>query len=160
MHADEIETLPLAASLLVIRKDGKILAISRKDNPNKFGLPGGKVDPGETPIEAVVREVREETGMLVVKPFMIFSGVCHGDVTYFNTNFMAKSLTGQLAQQEGEGRLAWVPKELLYLGPFGTYNKALLKHVQLDPRPTPPPVVETSKKRHLEKLLSQVENVE
>ncbi len=54
-------------ALGVIERDGKILIAQRKDpNPlwdRKWEFPGGKVDAGETPEEAVVREIVEETGL-------------------------------------------------------------------------------------------------
>jgi len=39
---------PYSVTGLII-KDNKILSIARKDNPNDFGLPGGKIDKGELP---------------------------------------------------------------------------------------------------------------
>jgi len=46
----------------IIRKDGKILATQRGYGDLKGGweFPGGKVEPGETPQEALVREIHEE----------------------------------------------------------------------------------------------------
>jgi 8-oxo-dGTP diphosphatase len=35
-----------------------------KPEPGSWVMPGGKLDPGETPLEAVAREVMEETGIL------------------------------------------------------------------------------------------------
>lgn len=46
----------------VIDDDGRILLIRRKDN-QKWAMPGGALDVGETPAEGVVREALEETGV-------------------------------------------------------------------------------------------------
>ena len=52
----------------VLVRDGQMLAARRSAPPELAGgweLPGGKVDPGETEEQAVVREVREELGIAV-----------------------------------------------------------------------------------------------
>jgi len=58
----------LAVSAAIIR-DGKVLVVRRARPPaaGLYTLPGGGVEVGETLMEAVVREVREETA-LVVEP--------------------------------------------------------------------------------------------
>ena len=43
---------------------GEILLMQRQDF-EVWGLPGGEIDPGETPAQAAVREVAEETGLSV-----------------------------------------------------------------------------------------------
>lgn len=53
-----------AACVLIMTTNGKILMVTRKES-DKLGLPGGKVDPGETPAEAAARELEEETGMII-----------------------------------------------------------------------------------------------
>lgn len=45
--------------------NGRPLAIARRKKPGFIGLPGGKIDPGETPEEAIVREFYEEVGIRV-----------------------------------------------------------------------------------------------
>jgi ADP-ribose pyrophosphatase YjhB (NUDIX family) len=56
----------LAVSAAIVR-DGKILIVRRARPPAQgvFTLPGGVVEPGETLVEAVAREVREETSLTI-----------------------------------------------------------------------------------------------
>jgi 8-oxo-dGTP diphosphatase len=50
------------ATILFIIKDGRILLIEKKRGlgAGKINGPGGKIDPGETPLEAAIRETQEE----------------------------------------------------------------------------------------------------
>lgn len=52
----------------IARRSGHLLLVQRATEPGKgrWSLPGGRVEAGETMAEAVVREVREETGVEVV----------------------------------------------------------------------------------------------
>lgn len=50
---------------VILNAEGAILLQQRPDNRH-WGLPGGAIEPGEEPAEALVREVREETGLEVV----------------------------------------------------------------------------------------------
>lgn len=70
-----------AVGCLVVRR-GKILLLKKSQNghyPNKWGFPSGGVDSGETPDEAVFRELEEETGIeadileFLGKAYLIFS---------------------------------------------------------------------------------------
>ena len=47
---------------------GRLLLIKRGHDPEagKWSLPGGRIEPGETDAQALVREMREETGLTVV----------------------------------------------------------------------------------------------
>ncbi|HEY0301567.1 MAG TPA: NUDIX hydrolase [Rhizomicrobium sp.] len=56
---------PFLAVSAAIMRDGKVLAVRRARQPalNLYTMPGGVVEIGETLIEAVKREVREETAL-------------------------------------------------------------------------------------------------
>ncbi|MEU7377838.1 NUDIX domain-containing protein [Streptomyces albidoflavus] len=54
---------PLAVSAAVLVRDGRLLVVSKRAAPGLFYLPGGKPDPGETPEQALHRELAEELGI-------------------------------------------------------------------------------------------------
>ena len=62
----KIDTFALATAVYAERADGHILLLERAEGTAMAGtyfLPGGIVDPGETPWEAAPRELQEETGL-------------------------------------------------------------------------------------------------
>lgn len=69
-------------SVAVIKKDGLVLSISRKDNHYDLGLVGGKVEVGETPEQAVIREVMEEVGLEGINPKLIDTRVYEGNENF------------------------------------------------------------------------------
>ncbi len=50
----------------IIHNDRDEILLQRRSDNGRWGLPGGAIDPGEEPADAVVREVLEETGLRVV----------------------------------------------------------------------------------------------
>lgn len=46
----------------IFNDQGKVL-LQRRGDSNKWGFPGGAIEPGETPEMAVIREAKEETGL-------------------------------------------------------------------------------------------------
>ncbi len=60
--------LPPVASVLLFHPDGRILLLQRADHKlfgGQWGLPCGKLDHGELPVDGAIRELREETGIHV-----------------------------------------------------------------------------------------------
>ncbi|MFL5384595.1 MAG: NUDIX domain-containing protein [Longimicrobiaceae bacterium] len=64
-----------AVAALIRDGEGRIL-LQRRADDGRWNLPAGAIDPGESPDQAVVREVREETG-LEVRPVRV-AGVFGG----------------------------------------------------------------------------------
>lgn len=73
----------MAVALAIIEvEEEKIVTVSRKTDDTNFGLPGGKIENGETPYEAMVREVKEETGLVVKNAFLLDKRDYDGHETY------------------------------------------------------------------------------
>lgn len=73
----------MGVSLAVIEiEENKIVVVSRKNNDLDMGLPGGKIDEGETPYQAMVREVYEETGLVVKNAFLLDEREYRGKNTF------------------------------------------------------------------------------
>ena len=122
--------------LIEIPNTKMFLAVSRRGSNTQWGLPGGKVDPGETPLEAVVRETKEETGIDLDKDKLkeVYVGVCTGDVVYLVTTykydgtFSTDSLEtepGMLLSYRTEAELCDDSKS-----PFAEYNRRIFKYYQ------------------------------
>ena len=69
----ESQTLKLVAGC-ILQKEGKYLLVQEKlpKAYGKWNLPAGHVDPGESTVHAAVREVKEETGLVVTADKEVF----------------------------------------------------------------------------------------
>lgn len=110
----------MEAVLALIYSDDMILAVSRRDNPTAMGLIGGKVDEGETKLQALYREVEEETGLRLTKAEEIFSDF---DGNMFCTTYLCEA-EGEIVTNE-TGVVKAVTWTTLIEGPFGEYNAKL-----------------------------------
>ncbi len=73
----------MAVALAIIEvEEEKIVTVSRKNDENDMGLPGGKIEHGESPYSAMVREIKEETGLTVKNAFLLDKRKYDGHDTY------------------------------------------------------------------------------
>ena len=97
---------------MVYDHDGNILVQDRKD-PDWPGLcfPGGHVEPGESFVESVIREVREETGLTVENPVLCGSKQFQTERNerYVVLFYKADRYHGHLKSSE-EGEVFWIPR--------------------------------------------------
>lgn len=116
------KNLPRAACVFVIR-DGRLLSVARKHDARLPGLPGGKVEEGETDTQAAARECFEETGIVVGGLRHLYSAEDgHG---YWCTTFAAHQFSGE-PRDMGQGHVEWILPEELLRGQFVDYNRAVL----------------------------------
>lgn len=97
------------ATAIIPFPEDKILLIKRNTVPFKgyWRLPGGRLDPGETVEQTVVRECKEETGLDVVIIRKIGEYIEKGikdevDYEYYPTCFLVKVVGGEMKRQESE----------------------------------------------------------
>ena len=100
------------------RADGKVLVQDRVD-PNWDGLtfPGGHIEPGESLVDSVIREMREETGLTVLDPRLIGSKSWMKDdgSRYLVLLYTASQYEGELHSSE-EGEIRWMTLEEMRAG--------------------------------------------
>lgn len=71
MTADNARKLQLVVAAALIDPEGRVLIAQRPDGKNMAGLwefPGGKIEPGEMPEDALIRELAEELAIQVKAP--------------------------------------------------------------------------------------------
>ena len=100
--------------LCLLREGGRILLQNRlKRDWRGYTLPGGHVERGESFVDAVVREMREETGLTVIEPQLV--GVKQFPIEggrYIVFLFAADKFEGELRSSD-EGEMEWVEQSRL-----------------------------------------------
>ncbi len=106
----------------VIWRGRDVLLVRRKKPPRagEWSLPGGAQESGETVLEAVLREVREETGLQVAVLGLVdvVDAIFHdqkGSLEHHFTlvDFSARYIAGTAEAGDDASELAWVPYEML-----------------------------------------------
>ncbi len=107
------EQVELTVLCLVYCGDRILLQNRVKKDWQGYTLPGGHVEPGESFVDAVVREMKEETGLTILQPQLC--GVKQFPIEggrYVVFLFKADQFTGELHSSE-EGAVEWVDRDRL-----------------------------------------------
>jgi 8-oxo-dGTP diphosphatase len=105
--------LLLVAALALIDEDGRVLLTQRPEGKSLAGLwefPGGKVEPGETPEAALIREIREELGISLRAPCiapLTFASHTYETFHLLMPLYVCRRWEGEVEPQEGQN-IAWV----------------------------------------------------
>lgn len=101
---------PATADGLII-KESKILLVKRNHEPYEgfWAIPGGYVERGETCEEAVIREVREETGLKTrVKEFIgVYSAPSRSPEHTITVAYLLEILSGEVKKSEEATDIRW-----------------------------------------------------
>ncbi len=122
----------VAVGAVIWNAKGEVVLIRRGTPPRKgqWSIPGGRVEWGEPLLHAIVREVREETGLEVeilghVETVDSVTRDDAGEVIrhYVLVDFAALAVAGELAAATDAEAAAWVRKERL--GEYGLWSETL-----------------------------------
>ena len=105
--------LLLVAACALIDSDGRVLIAQRPEGKTMAGLwefPGGKIEKGERPEDTIIRELREELGIVVretcLAPF-VFASHSYEAFHLLMPLFLCRRWEGTLAPQEAQA-IKWV----------------------------------------------------
>ncbi len=121
----------LVAACALVDVDGRVLLTRRPEGKSMAGLwefPGGKLDPGETPEAAIIRELREELGIDVAESCLAaFAFASHGYEKFhlLMPLYLCRRWSGRPEGRENQ-TLAWVPPRKLADYPMPPADKPLI----------------------------------
>jgi 8-oxo-dGTP diphosphatase len=124
----------LVAACALIDADGRVLIAERPAGKAMAGLwefPGGKVEPGERPEQSLIRELREELGIVVSEACLApltFASHLYPDFHLLMPLYVCRRWDGTAAAQEGQ-RLAWVRPNRLRDYPMPPADEPLVAHL-------------------------------
>ena len=118
------------ANILAVQ-DGKVLLL-QKPRRGWYVAPGGKMESGESIIEAATREFQEETGATPKDVHLkgVFTIIIKENGTVVDEwmlfTFVAKGITGTPVEENREGKLSWHPIESLHHLPMAEGDRQFL----------------------------------
>lgn len=159
-HSPDSQHIVVAA---IIGSDGRLLIARRPDHLHQGGLwelPGGKVEEGEVPTAALLRELQEEVGIEPTRyrPFIQLP-FSYTDRTLVLEVWLVEQFLGHPTGREGQ-QLAWVEPQHLAHYAFPPANRGIIRALQLPSRylitPDPGPVQQWPRfLAHLDRCLGE-----
>lgn len=97
------------STVCYLKKDDKVLMIKfSKKWGQVYAPPGGKFESGETPLDCIIREFYEETGLTLINPklqgFSYWKSSKEGIIFIYT----AEDYQGNLTPDSSEGKLEWI----------------------------------------------------
>ena len=126
--------LVLVAACALIDTDGRVLIAERPPGKPMAGLwefPGGKVDADERPEQSLIRELKEELGIVVREECLAplsFASHSYPDFHLLMPLYVCRRWEGIVAAQEQQ-RLRWVRPEALRNYPMPPADEPLIPHL-------------------------------
>jgi 8-oxo-dGTP diphosphatase len=124
----------LVAACALIDADGRVLIAQRPAGKAMAGLwefPGGKVEPGERPEQSLIRELKEELGIVVNEVCLApltFASHSYPDFHLLMPLYVCRRWEGIVTAQEGQ-QLAWVRVNRLRDYPMPPADEPLVAHL-------------------------------
>jgi len=126
--------LVLVAACALLDTDGRVLIAQRPAGRPMAGLwefPGGKVEDGERPEDTLIRELKEELGIIVDEPCLAplaFASHAYPDFHLLMPLYVCRRWEGIVVAREGQ-RLAWVRPNRLRDYPMPPADEPLIAHL-------------------------------
>ena len=126
--------LVLVAACALIDADGRVLIAQRPQGKSMAGLwefPGGKIETGERPEQSLIRELKEELGIVVKEDCLApltFASHLYPDFHLLMPLYVCRRWEGFVTAQEGQG-LKWVRPTELRDYPMPPADEPLISHL-------------------------------
>lgn len=127
------ERIPEARSSVVVVIPsgwGRYAAIRSRKHGGAIELPGGKVDPGESDVEAARRETWEEVGHALAHgaPLQRLGVIEHShDGVRWSTSAFLGAYSGAPLRSSAEGEATWVTRDELLAGTYGAVVRRIFE---------------------------------